>query len=86
MPLPPIWHIAKPEAETIHFINGATKAHYQKILCEHGFKVSMSGKGNCYASAAVETFFKTIKAEQIWRRTWQTRREAKTAFALVALP
>ena len=28
----------------------------------------MSGKGNCYDNAAVETFFKTIKAELIWRR------------------
>ncbi|MBG6146085.1 transposase InsO family protein [Labrenzia sp. EL_142] len=40
---------------------------YQKILRQHGFKVSMSGKGNCYDNAAVETFFKTIKAELIWR-------------------
>ncbi|WP_150007467.1 IS3 family transposase, partial [Iodidimonas nitroreducens] len=52
---------------------------YQKILREHGFKVSMSGKGNCYDNAAVETFFKTIKAELIWRRTWETRRQAETA-------
>jgi putative transposase len=37
---------------------------YQKILREHGFKVSMGGKGNCYDNAAVETFFKTIKAER----------------------
>ena len=52
---------------------------YQKVLREHGFKVSMSGKGNCYDNAAVETFFKTIKAELIWRRTWETRRQAETA-------
>ncbi|SMX50358.1 Integrase core domain protein [Pelagimonas varians] len=25
---------------------------YQKILRQHGFKVSMSGKGNCYGNAA----------------------------------
>ena len=42
---------------------------YQKILCEHGLQASMSGKGNCYDNAAVETFFKTIKAELIWRRS-----------------
>ena len=36
---------------------------YQKILRKHGFKASMSGKGNCYDNAAVETFFKTIKAQ-----------------------
>jgi hypothetical protein len=27
----------------------------------------------------VETFFKTIKAELIWRHTWQTRRQVHTA-------
>lgn len=52
---------------------------YQKRLSQHGFKVSMSGKGNCYDNAAVETFFKTIKAELIWRHPWQTRRQAETA-------
>jgi len=35
----------------------------QKIPRQHGFKVSISGTGNCYDHAAVETFFKTIKAE-----------------------
>jgi len=39
----------------------------------------MSGKGNCYDNAAVETIFKTIKAELIWRRTWHTRRQAEIA-------
>lgn len=42
----------------------------------------MSGKGNCYDNAAVETFFKTIKAELIWRRAWQTRRQAEAAIFL----
>ena len=39
----------------------------------------MSSKGNCYDSAAVETFFEAIKAELIWRRTWESLREAETA-------
>ena len=52
---------------------------YQKNLRQHGFRVSMSGKGNCYDNAAVETFFKTIKAELIWRRSWATRRQAEMA-------
>ena len=52
---------------------------YQKILRNHGFKVSMSGKGNCYDNAAMETFFKTIKAELIWRHPWQTRRAVELA-------
>lgn len=52
---------------------------YQKLLRQHGFEVSMSGTGNCYDNAAVETFFKTIKAELIWQRTWPTRRSAEVA-------
>ena len=52
---------------------------YQQILRQHGFRASMSGKGNCYDNAAVETFFKTIKAELIWRRSWATRRQAEMA-------
>ena len=51
---------------------------YQNFLREHGLRVSMSGKGNCYDNAVVETFYKTIKAELVWRRTWETRRLAET--------
>jgi putative transposase len=36
---------------------------------------SMSGKGKCCDNAAMETFFKTIKAEIIWRHRWHTRRQ-----------
>ncbi len=53
----------------------------------------MSGKGNCYDNAAVLrrensaprcflillTFFKTIKAELIWRHPWESRRKAEMA-------
>jgi len=52
---------------------------YQKILRQHDFKASMSGKGNYYENAAVETVFKTIKAELIWRHSWETRRQAEMA-------
>jgi len=52
---------------------------YQKLLRQHGFKVSMSGTGNCYDNAAVETFFKTIKAELLWQRSWPTRRAVELA-------
>lgn len=52
---------------------------YQKLLRHHGFKVSMSGKGNCYDNAVVETFFKTIKAELMWQQSWETPRAAEMA-------
>ncbi|MGY9048610.1 MAG: IS3 family transposase, partial [Rhodobacterales bacterium] len=64
---------------------------YQKIPRHHGFKMSMSGKENCYEDAAVLrransppdcllnllTCFKTIKAELISRYSWDTRRQAE---------
>ena len=52
---------------------------YQKKLQAYGPRPSMSGKGNCYDNASVETFFKTIKAELIWRQNWLTCRQAETA-------
>ena len=65
---------------------------YQKLLRQHGFHVSMSGKGNCYDNSAVDvrhgartggalrgSLFKTIKAELIWRKSWPTRRDAELA-------
>ena len=39
----------------------------------------MSGKGNCYDNAVVETFFKTLKAELVWRQPWYTRRQCELA-------
>jgi transposase InsO family protein len=53
--------------------------NHQKVLRDHSLKAPMSGKGNCYDNAAVEAIFKTIKAELIWCRAWQTRRQAETA-------
>jgi transposase InsO family protein len=52
---------------------------YQRLLREHGFVASMSGRGNCYDNAMVETVFKTIKAELIWRTAFATRADATKA-------
>jgi transposase InsO family protein len=64
--------LRRPPKDCIHPTDSGSQycSHdYQKLLRQSGFKVSMSGKGNCYDNAAVETFFKTIKAEMIWRRS-----------------
>lgn len=54
---------------------------YRKLLAEHGMHSSMSGKGNCYDNSMMETVFKTIKSELIWRASFQTRQPAKTPLA-----
>lgn len=54
---------------------------YQEMLKTNGIIISMSGKGNCYDNAMVETFFKTLKSELIWRTVFQTRHDAEVAIA-----
>lgn len=74
--------LRKPPKGCIHHSDRGSQycSHdYQKRLRQHGFQISMSGKGNCYDNAVAETFFKTIKAELIWRHPWHTRRAAELA-------
>ncbi len=52
---------------------------YRRLLTAHKITPSMSGKGNCYDNAMVETVFKTIKSEMVWRTVFQTRDAATTA-------
>jgi putative transposase len=52
---------------------------YRRLLRDHGFVASMSGRGNCYDNAMVETVFKTIKSELIWRTSFATRDQAGNA-------
>jgi putative transposase len=40
---------------------------------------SMSRKGNCYDNAFVESFFKTLKSELIYRRKFATEKELRSA-------
>lgn len=37
---------------------------------------SMSGKGNCYDNAPMESFFKSFKVEEVSRQTYQTHEQA----------
>lgn len=52
---------------------------YQRLLKSHGLECSMSRRGNPYDNAAMESFFKTLKVELIYRRRFATREEAKAA-------
>jgi len=42
-------------------------------------KQSMSRKGNCWDNAVAEGFFKTLKTEMVYHRSFQTKAEAKLA-------
>ncbi|PCD78935.1 hypothetical protein CO710_09080 [Acetobacter orleanensis] len=36
-------------------------------------------KGNCWDNAVTESFFKTLKAELLWRQAWMTRQDVEQA-------
>jgi len=46
-------------------------------LLRKGFIASMSGKGNCYDNAHAESFFHTMKVEEVYGNAYRTRQEAK---------
>ena len=50
---------------------------YREILRAHGLTQSMSRKGNCWDNAPVESFFKTMKVEEVYRRSYRTRDDAR---------
>jgi len=49
---------------------------YQEMLARHELLVSMSGTGNCYDNAPMESFWGTLKQELVHHRHYRTRREA----------
>ena len=51
---------------------------YLELLKRSGMIRSMSGKGNCYDNAVVESFFSSLKNEIIHHRDFQTRDQART--------
>ena len=76
--------LRQPKAGILHHSDRGSQYcsyDYQRMLGGHGFVLSMSGKGNCYDNAMVETVFKTIKSELIWRTSYQSRHQAENAIA-----
>jgi transposase InsO family protein len=52
---------------------------FQALLKVHGIECSMSRKGDCWDNAVAESFFHTLKVELIHGKTYDTRKEARTA-------
>jgi transposase InsO family protein len=52
---------------------------YQRLLKEHGLLSSMSGKGNCYDNAPMESFWGSLKNELVHHQRYETRAEAAAA-------
>ncbi len=54
-----------------------TSHAFQKALARNNITSSMSGTGNCYDNAAMESFFHTLKTEHIYFESYKTRDQAK---------
>lgn len=51
---------------------------FQELLAGNNITPSMSGRGNCYDNAPVESFFGTLKAELVHHAVYRSRQEAMT--------
>jgi len=49
----------------------------RQLLSNNGFVQSMSRKGRCYDNAITETFFHSLKTEQVYFERYETRKEAR---------
>jgi transposase InsO family protein len=50
---------------------------YTQRLSSSGIQISMSAKGNAYDNAKAESFFKTLKQEEVYLKQYQTFEEAQ---------
>jgi transposase InsO family protein len=70
----------RPPAGLIHHSDRGSQycaQDYQRLLRQFKMEVSMSGKGNCYDNAPMESFWGTLKQELVHHRRYKTRAEAR---------
>ena len=70
----------KPPAGIIHHSDRGVQyasGDYVEVLHQHGFRISMSRKGNPYDNAAAESFFKTLRSEEIYLWEYRTMNDVQ---------
>ena len=50
---------------------------YRRLAADFGMQISMSRRANAWDNAAIESFFKTLKVEQIYQGRYETREQAR---------
>jgi transposase InsO family protein len=71
----------QPTGDLLHHSDRGSQyaAHaYQDLLAQHHITVSMSRTGNCYDNAAMESFFRTLKAECVDLHVFQSHDLARS--------
>lgn len=70
----------RPNTHVVHHSDKGcqyTSDNFQRLLKAYGGISSMSGTGNCYDNAAMESFFHTLKTEHVNFEHYMTREQAK---------
>lgn len=49
-------------------------------MADHDITCSMSRSGNVWDNAAMESFFPSLKTERVRRKTYRTRKQARSDF------
>ncbi len=69
----------KPAPGLIHHSDRGSQycsAEYREHVTKFGMRASMSGKGNCYDNAPMESFWGTLKNELVHHKRYETRKDA----------
>lgn len=70
----------QPDTGLIHHSDRGsqyTSKDFRDLLIRYCIIASMSGLGNCYDNAVIESFFHTLKTEHIYFEQYETREQAK---------
>jgi len=70
----------QPDAGLIHHSDRGsqyTSKGFRDFLIKYCIIASMSGTGNCYDNAVIESFFHTLKTEHVYFERYETRDQAK---------
>jgi putative transposase len=72
--------LRQPQAGLIHHSDRGVQyasAAYVERLQEHGIRISMAATGNPYENAKAESFFKTLKREEVYLKDYRTFAEVE---------
>ncbi len=73
-----VWRRGKPNQLLHHSDQGRQYSEqFQRLMADSGIVCSMSRSGNVWDSAAIESFFSSLKTERTARKTYRTRNEAR---------
>ena len=75
-------HHRKPMPGLLHHSDKGcqyTSHNFQNLLKMNNITVSMSGTGNCFDNAVMESFFHTLKTEHVYFENYLTREQARVS-------